>query len=211
MGFVVFEGIDGSGKSSLIVSLSKDLKKRGLNLNLTKEPGGTVLGQKIRKLLIEHTPHPPTAQAENLLYFADRSQHIKEVIEPTLKKGEWLISDRYWASTFAYQCGGRQINEKFVSSLHKLLCPPECEPDLWILLDLPVEVSLQRMEKERKNQRDRFELEERDFHQRVRDYYLKIAQSNPKNWLVVDACQAPEQILKKIIKDLENRNLLDKK
>ena len=207
MAFLVFEGIDCSGKSTLVAALDKELKKRKIEATFTKEPGGTALGQKIRQLLIENGDSPPDSKTEILLLFADRNQHIHEVIKPKVKKGEWVISDRYWASTFAYQCGGRQVDEAFVSDIRKSVCPPDCDPDLWILLDISIEESERRMKKYRSSL-DRFELEDKSFHQRVRDYYLKISKDKSQNWLVLDATLTTEQLLEKVIMALEKQKLL---
>ncbi len=208
MSFLAFEGIDGSGKSTLIKALREDLQKRGFQPVVTREPGGTLIGQKIRSILIEKTDYPPNPYTEILLYYADRHQHITEVIKPSLEKGSFLISDRYWASTFAYQCGGRQIDETFVSHIHQKVCESSLDPDLWILLDLPIEISLERLMKKRKKDPDRFELEEKDFHQRIKDYYLKLSQKNSKSWLVLDATQETQKLLEKVLSYLEKQNLL---
>lgn len=207
MPFLVFEGIDASGKSTLIQALEKELQQRKIKPVVTKEPGGSALGLKIRSLLIEKSSQPPSPHAEVLLYFADRSQHIQEVIKPALEREAWLISDRYWASTFAYQCGGRKMDEEWVLSLKKSTCPDSCEPDLWILLDLPVESSLDRLQTTRTH-RDRFELEKKEFHQGVRDYYLKLSQQSPDSWLVLDALQPPQKLLEKILVTLKEKNIL---
>ena len=209
MSFLAFEGIDGSGKSTLIKALSEDLQKRGLQPVITREPGGTFVGQKIRTVLLEKTSHPPDPYTEILLYYADRQQHISEVIKPALQKGTFLISDRYWASTFAYQCGGRQVDENFVSYIHEKVCESSCDPDLWILLDLPVEESLKRLAKNKGEDRDRFELEKKDFHQRIKDYYLKLSQKNPESWLVLDAAQETQKLLEKVLSRLEKQGRLE--
>lgn len=204
MAFLVFEGIDGSGKSTLLNLLCEELKKRDLNFICTREPGGTYSGQKIRDILLDRqntTIHPLT---ETLLYYADRKQHIEELIKPSLAKGFWLLSDRYWASASAYQCGGRGLEEKFINELKTQVCS-DCEPDLWILLDLPVEVSLKRLLVSRKDYRDRFEREEKDFHQRVRDYYLKLAKEDPSKWLILDATKPPEKLLEQILSCLKHK------
>lgn len=198
MAFVVFEGIDASGKSTLIQLLCQTLEDRSLDFVQTREPGGTDTGKKIRDILLKKQSSSLDSMAETLLYYADRKQHIEELIKPSLKKGLWVLSDRYWASTAAYQCGGRGIDEKFVGQLQKTVCAG-CEPDLWILLDLPVELSLKRLSSSRKGQRDRFELEEKAFHQRLRDYYLQLAKKDPSHWLVLSAEKLPEELLKDIL------------
>jgi len=208
MSFVVFEGIDGSGKSTLIKALYAELQQKGISPILTREPGGTTLGQTIRSLLIQKTSHPPESLTETLLYYADRRQHLSEVIKPALKNRDFLISDRYWASTFAYQCGGRQVDEKLVSHIHKVVCDSETEPDLWILLDLPVKESLNRLVQKRQGDLDRFEAEEIDFHQRIKNYYLKLSQRNSKSWLILDAQQETQKLVKQVLSCLEERSFL---
>ena len=204
MAFLVFEGIDGSGKSTLLNLLSEQLKKQGLNPVCTREPGGSFTGEKIREILLAKQNTSLDSLAETLLYYADRKQHIEEVIKPSLNKGFWLLSDRYWASTSAYQCGGRGVEENFINQLKENTCS-DCEPDLWILLDLPVEISLKRLLVSRKNNRDRFEREEQAFHQRVRDYYLKLAHGDPSKWLLLDATLSPEELLEKLLSYLKER------
>ena len=207
MAFLVFEGVDGSGKTTLIQSLSKVLKKTQIPFVITREPGGTEVGQEIRALLLKKRQLPPLPAVETLLYYADRKQHVDQVIQPALKRGEWILSDRYWASTSAFQCGGRGEDEDFVNLLKERLCGT-CQPDLWVLLDLPVEQSLKRLNKSSNQELDRFEVESREFHQRIRDYYLKLSSENQKKWLILDATQSSEQILSDLLAQLKKRNLL---
>ena len=202
MAFLVFEGIDGSGKTTLLSLLAKQLEKRGLNFISTREPGGSFKGKKIRDILLDQQSPTLDPVAETLLCYADRKQHIEERIKPALKKRLWILSDRYWASTSAYQCGGRGIEESFINFLREQICS-DCEPDLWILLDLPIEISLKRLLLSRKDNRDRFEREEKAFHQKVRDYYLSLARAEPSRWLVLDASQTPEELLKQLLSHLK--------
>ena len=207
MAFLVFEGVDGSGKTTLIQSLSELLKKKGTPFVITREPGGTEVGQEIRALLLKKRQRPPLPTVETLLYYADRKQHVDQVIQPALKKGKWVLSDRYWASTSAFQCGGRGEDEDFINLLKERVCGT-CQPDLWILLDLPIEQSLKRLNKSSNQELDRFEVESREFHQRIRDYYLKLSRKNQKKWLILDAAQSSEQILSDLLIQLKKRNLL---
>ena len=131
------------------------------------------------------------------------------MIAPALDKKTWVLSDRYWASTSAYQCGGRGISESFVETLKKYICGG-CQPHLWVLLDLPVELSLKRLTHFNKKQPDRMEREARGFHQRVKNYYLKLAQKEPDKWLVLDSTQNPPQLLEKLIFYLEAQHFLKK-
>ena len=203
MAFLVFEGVDGSGKSTLIRGFSGVLRKKGIDFVMTREPGGTEIGREIRSLLLKKRRTPPAPSVETLLYYADRKQNVDQVIKPALQRGKWVLSDRYWASTSAFQCGGRAEKESFVNFLREGICG-ECHPDLWVLLDLPVEESLKRLEKRAKNP-DRFESENRSFHQKVRDYYLKLARRERRHWLVLDACLPRDRALSVLTERLEKR------
>jgi len=207
MAFIVFEGVDGSGKSSLIQDFLKELKKRELSFVQSKEPGGSLIGQKIRKLLLDRNNNTLNPLAETLLYYADRAQHIQDVIAPALEKKKWVILDRYWASTSAYQCGGRRISESFVWSLMKEVCKKH-QPDLWVLLDLSLEISLKRLNHSSSKKIDRMEQEKPDFHQRVKNYYLKLAQQEPEKWLILNSSEKPSQLLKQLISQLEKKAFL---
>ncbi|MCY4512092.1 MAG: dTMP kinase [Bdellovibrionales bacterium] len=207
MAFLAFEGIDGSGKTTLIQSLSKILKKQGIPLVITREPGGTEVGQEIRALLLKKRLNPPLPSVETLLYYADRKQNVDQVIQPALKEGKWVLSDRYWASTSAFQCGGRGESEALVNLLREKICG-ECQPDLWILLDLPVEQSLKRLNKFSRSHLDRFESEDREFHQKIRDYYLKLSHENQEKWLILDATEPSSEILSKLLTHLERKKIL---
>lgn len=204
MAFLVFEGLDASGKSTLLDLLCREFREKGLAFVQTKEPGGTKSGEKIRKILLARENNNLDPLTETLLYYADRKQHIEELIQPSLKRGLWVLSDRYWASTSAYQCGGRGVNENFVQKLCQALCGG-CEPDLWILLDLPIEESLKRLFISKRNERDRMEMENSSFHQRVRDYYLQLAREESHKWLVLSAVQEPEQLLKQVLSHLQKK------
>ena len=207
MAFFVFEGVDGSGKSSLIELFSKELEKRGISFIQTKEPGGTPIGEQIRSLLLSRENKKLDPFSETLLYYADRKQHIQDLIAPNLDKKVWILSDRYWASTSAYQCGGRGISENFVDRLKKDICENH-QPDLWILLDIPVELSLKRLAHSTVKTCDRMEQEAFDFHQRVRDYYLKLAKQDPDKWLVLDATQSSLELLEQVISHLKAKSFL---
>ena len=206
MAFLVFEGIDGSGKSTLIDLFCAKLEEKKLSFVKTKEPGGTKIGQEIRNLLLEKSHIHLSSISETLLYYADRRQHIEEFIKPHLKKNITVVSDRYWASTSAYQCGGRNINEGFVESLKQQVCQ-DCEPDLWILLDLPIEITLKRLFLSKKD-RDRMEMENSSFHQRVRDYYLNLAKKDPEKWLVLSGKKSPSILLEELLSHLKSKKIL---
>lgn len=206
MAFLVFEGIDGSGKSTLIDQFCRNLKEKQIPFVQTKEPGGTKIGEKIRKLLLEKNNTLLSPMTEALLYYADRKQHIEEFIKPHLKKNTTVVSDRYWASTSAYQCGGRSLNENFVEALKDQICK-DCEPDLWILLDLPIEITLKRLFVSKKDNRDRIEMENSSFHQRVRDYYLKLAKKNPDKWLILSGEKKTDLLLEELLSRLQSKKI----
>ena len=200
MAFLAFEGVDGSGKTTLIQNIEKNLIQKGCHCIHTREPGGTSLGKDIRNILLRPHGPVPSVETETLLYYADRKHHIDTVIEPALKEGHWVLSDRYWASTNAFQCGGRGVSKDFCNSLKDLICG-EVEPDLWVLLDLPIEVSLGRL----KDPKDRFESESTGFHQKVREFYLALAKASPKDWLVLDATKPQEELVQATLQELSKR------
>ena len=204
MAFLVFEGIDASGKSTLLNLLCEKLERAGLSFVQTREPGGTRIGEQIRTTLLERQNTSLDPLAETLLYYSDRKQHIEELIKPAFKKGLWILSDRYWASTSAYQCGGRGIDEGFIEQLRRTVCS-SYEPDLWILLDLSVEKALKRLSTSKKDNRDRFERESKIFHQRVRNYYLQLAKKEPSKWLILDAARPPDSLLGQVLSHLQRK------
>ena len=144
--------------------------------------------------------------SETLLFYADRKQHIKNVIKPALEKGKWVLSDRYWASTSAYQCGARGISEEFVENLKNHVLEG-LEPDLWIFLDTPVEVAKKRRY-QYKFLRDRMEIEGEGFQQKVRDYYIKLMEKRSWKWLVLDGTKRKEELLDLIMEKLEEKRFL---
>jgi len=177
--FIVFEGGEGSGKSTQAKALSVQLRRVGFNVVLTHEPGGTLLGNKLRRWL--KWGRGVTTQTEPFLFLASRSQLVTKVIRPALERGEIVICDRFDASTFAYQGYGRGMDLDFLETLNGFVTDG-VKPDLIILLDLDVEKGLRR----KRMRLDCFEREEFAFHQRVRDAYLKLATADPERWMVVD-------------------------
>lgn len=182
--FITFEGVDGAGKSTHIPALAETLRNRGIDVVLTREPGGTVLGEKLRDLLLHEAMHPET---EAILMFAARREHIAQVIQPALDRGAYVLSDRFTDASFAYQHGGRGVSEAKLQQL-ELLVQGDLQPDLTLLFDLPVEVSLQRLANARDP--DKFERENAEFFQKIRDAYLSRAKQFPKRIQVVDAHQS---------------------
>jgi thymidylate kinase (EC 2.7.4.9) len=192
--FITFEGIEGSGKTTQSRILKEKLIKEGLPVIHTFEPGGTVLGEKIREILLD--PHMKIYPvSELLLYFAVRIQHVYEKIKPALEKGYVVICDRFHDSTLAYQGYGRGVSLKIINDLYKMFVD-NLKPDLTILLDLPAEIGLKRNEEA--NKRDRFELEDITFHNKVKQGYLEIARSDPERFFIIDATSSPEQISESI-------------
>ena len=171
--FITLEGIEGSGKSTNLVTIKSILDQYKIDYVLTREPGGGPLGPHLRKLLLDKD-QSISPSVEMLLMMADRRDHVDNLINPNLDKGIWVISDRYLDSTIAYQGGGRQLDIDLINSLSASLKLPT--PDFTLLFDLPVDVALERA-KER-SELDRFEREPKDFHSRIRESYLELASTN---------------------------------
>ncbi len=210
MAFLVFEGLDGSGKSTLIEHLAGELKRRGCDLVLTREPGGTAMAEDIRKLLLRVDGETPVARAELLLYEAARAQHVERVIRPALAAGLWVVCDRFTASSVAFQCYGRELERTAVDWLNKYAVAG-IEPDLFILLDLPVEKSLERRQARTVGtgvEDDRFEKEKQVFHEAVRRGYLAQANEDPQQWLVLDAQRTQNELFDDLMLHLTSRSWL---
>jgi dTMP kinase len=207
MYFLAFEGLDGAGKSTLMQGLRRELEGRGLGFVLSREPGGTPLGQEIRTLLLRVGGTPPVPRAEALLYQADRAQHVETLIRPALLRGEWVLSDRFAASSVAFQAGGRSLRDEEIAWLNRF-STGGLEPHLYVLLDLTVEESLRRLAG-RPQETDRFEREAKDFHERVRQAYLKMAAAAPERWLVLSAAAPAEALLAELLTALKKRKWLD--
>jgi len=208
MPFLAFEGLDGSGKSTLMNQLEAQLKQNHILVMRTREPGGTELGEEIRQLILRTSGEAPVPRTELLLYQAIRAQHVEQKIKPALARQEWVLSDRFAASSIAFQAGGRSISQEDVVWLNQF-STKGLQPDLTVLLDLPVEDSLARREQRQQKtgiQADRIEKEKNDFHQRVRDSFLQQAQQNKENWLVLDAEKPTEELMKILWSDLRRRN-----
>lgn len=207
MFFLAFEGLDGSGKSSLMNQLQNHLSQNNKSFIKTREPGGTVIGDQLRGIILAKTNEVPTPRTELLLYEASRAQHVDLVIKPALENKNWVLCDRFSASSLAFQSGGRQISEDQVNWLNDF-ATSSLKPDLNILLDLTVEESQRRRQK-RGEDDDRMESEEEAFHQRVRAGFLKQAVQHPTEWLVLDAAQPPEDLFQILIKELKSRQWLE--
>jgi len=190
--FITFEGGEGSGKSGQAKALYQRLTKLAIPAILTREPGGTTFGDKLARWLKRTQDTDISPLVELLLFNASRAQLVAEVIQPSLKSGMVVISDRYADSTTAYQGYGRGLDLQMVRAINNT-ATQGLKPDLTILLDIPAEDGLAR---KKGGEKDRFEQEELAFHQRVRQGYFKLAAAEPERWLVIDASQPKDKIHK---------------
>jgi dTMP kinase len=192
---ITLEGPEGAGKSTQCAALVKWLCEAGYDPVVTREPGGTELGRRVRQILLE-TELNIAARAEILLYAADRAQHVEKLIVPALEKGQVVVCDRYFDSTMAYQGYARQLGIDFVEQVNKLSVGTVV-PDLTLLFDIPVEEGMAR---KAAGQLDRMEKETLDFHRRVREGYLRIAESEPARVKVIDARNNMDMVTREAIK-----------
>lgn len=189
--FITVEGGEGVGKSTNMEFIEQRLRQQGVDLVVTREPGGTALGEGIRELLLQPREEVVAPAAELLLIFAARAQHLSEVIKPALATGKWVLCDRFTDATYAYQGGGRQMPVAMVRELEDLV-QGELRPDCTLLLDAPVEVGMARAQG--RGELDRFELEQREFFERVRATYLKLAEESSGRYRLVDASRPLEEV-----------------
>jgi len=197
---ITIEGVEGAGKSTVRQLVHEKLNALSVDHILTREPGGTAIAETIREILLKKHDEAMCAETELLLVFAGRAQHIKQVIQPALEQGRWVVSDRFTDASYAYQGAGRGISETDIASLEKLV-QHDLQPDLTFLLDIPVEQGLQRIE--RRAEKDRIEVEAMDFFNRIRNCYLKRAELFPQRFRIVNAAQELSMIKKDIDKILE--------
>ncbi|MFL9611075.1 dTMP kinase [Methylobacillus sp. Pita2] len=190
--FITLEGQDGSGKSSQIPAITGLLEGLGHAVVSTREPGGTPVSEALRAMLLKDDMDPVT---ETMLICAARKQHIEEVISPALSRGDAVVSDRFFDSTYAYQHGGRGVPEDTIFTLSKI-AQGDLQPDLTLLFDVPESVCLERMQGSRVA--DRFEKESLDFFTRVRNAYLSLAERNPERVVVIDSHQPIEAVAKDV-------------
>jgi dTMP kinase len=186
--FITFEGMDGAGKSTHIAWFAEALRQRGHDVVVTREPGGTLLGEQLREILLNR---PMNIGTEALLMFAARLEHIEQVIRPGLRAGQWVISDRFSDASFAYQGGGRGLSWEKLSQLEQWV-HPDLQPDLTLFFDVPVDVARQRLANN--VSLDRFEQEQADFFVRVRAGYHKRIQQHPQRYVVIDAARNVENV-----------------
>jgi dTMP kinase len=195
--FITFEGIDGAGKSTQIDFVAARLRERGIDVVVTREPGGTEIGEALRELVLRQ---PMAARTETLLVFAARAQHVEQVIVPALAAGRWVVCDRFTDATYAYQSGGRGVPEAAVEALERWV-HPDLQPDLTFLFDVAPEVAAQRLSAARAA--DRFEAEQRDFFARVRAVYLERARRFPARFVVLDGTQPAETVRARLVEALD--------
>ena len=186
--FITLEGMDGAGKSTHIPDIIKLLELKGVEVISTREPGGTLLGEQLRTLLLNEAMHPET---ETLLMFAARREHISQIIEPALARGAWVLSDRFTDATYAYQSGGRDVLANKVIELEAWV-QGDLQPDLTLLFDVPVEVSVARLACARAP--DKFERETKEFFTKIRNAYLDRANKNPNRFCMINSNQALDDV-----------------
>lgn len=199
--FITVEGIEGAGKSTAIQSVTEALDKTATEHIITREPGGTPLAEDIRHLLLKPRNEEVTSDTELLLMYACRSQLINTVINPALNRGVHVVSDRFNDASFAYQGGGRNISLEFIQLLDTWVLH-DLKPELTILLDLPVEIGLQRASK--RGAKDRIEQETLAFFEKVRASYLQRAANDPDRFIIIDATESPQQVRGNILSAIEN-------
>ena len=190
--FITFEGVDGAGKSTHLTWFANALRQRGFDVVVTREPGGTPLGEQLREILLNQ---PMDIGTEALLMFAARLEHIEQVIKPALEVGKWVISDRFSDASFAYQGGGRGLDWGKLSQLEQWV-HPNLQPDRTLFFDVPVEIARQRLTNN--TSLDRFEQEQSDFFERVRAAYHKRVRQNPLRYMIIDAAQPISTIKQKL-------------
>lgn len=190
--FITLEGMDGAGKSTHIASIVAALHARGHEVVITREPGGTTLGERLRELLLHESMH---AETETLLMFAARREHIASVIAPALARGAWVLSDRFTDATYAYQCGAKGVDVGKVQLLEQWV-QGDLQPDITLLFDVPVEVSMQRLANAREP--DKFERENADFFTRIRNTYLNRAKEIPDRFKVIDSNRPLDEVKLKV-------------
>jgi dTMP kinase len=206
--FITLEGIEGSGKTTQIEYLVAFFENKGNPCVITREPGGTVIGNKIRAILLDPECKDMDAKTELLLYMADRAQHIHSLVKPSLAAGKTVLCDRYFDATLVYQGYARGLNIALIKNLHATLFE-DLKPDVTILLDLAPQVGLQRAWKQlnngqRSNKEGRFEEEKLEFHQRVREGYLELAKAEPDRFHIIDAAQDEQKVRDNILKIIDS-------
>jgi dTMP kinase len=201
--FITFEGIEGSGKTTQIKLLLKAMKKQGIACLATREPGGTKIGQQIRAILLDPKNRKMDSRTELLLYLADRCQHLAEKIQPALDNGQWVVSDRFWDASVVYQVIARGLDGKLLARLRPWILG-ELRPDRTFLLDLPAASGLARAWERingsiKAGRESRFEKEDLEFHEKIRQGYLKLARREPDRIKVINAALPTSEIHRLIL------------
>jgi dTMP kinase len=204
--FLTIEGIEGVGKTTQVARLSHYLAKRGIDHVVTREPGGTPYAEKIRDLVLRPRDETLPPAAELLLMFAARAVHLANHIEPVLNAGRWVICDRFTDATYAYQGAGRGMSQTDIRFLETLV-QGALRPDLTLLLDVPVDVGLERSrQRDAGGVRDRFDGEQAEFFERVREAYLSRARAEPQRMAIIDAVASMDEVTTRITQVLESRS-----
>lgn len=190
--FITFEGVDGAGKSTGLEWFVAALRQRGIDLLVTREPGGTPLGEQLREILLHQPMH---AETEAMLMFAARREHVEQVIRPALQRGTWVISDRFSDASFAYQGGGRGVPLAKLEQLEQWV-HGDLQPDLTLLFDIPIEVARQRLNNNASL--DKFEREQGEFFERVRQAYLARAAKIPQRYAIIRAEKSLDEVQRQL-------------
>lgn len=199
--FITVEGVEGVGKTTNVQLICRWLEEHGIPFIATREPGGTVYGEKIRHLLLDVSDGPLDPMAELLLVFAARAQHLAEKILPALRQGQWVVCDRFTDATFAYQGGGRGIDQSRITALENLV-QGDLRPDLTIVLDIPPAIGMERIRQ--RGERDRFEREQLAFFERTRAVYLARIAEQPQRYRQIDAARALDAVQSEICQVLDD-------
>lgn len=200
--FITFEGGEGAGKSTQLARAADWLRGRGLEVVVTREPGGTPRAERLREILLERSSEPMPGACELLLMFAARASHVENLVRPAVQRGAWVLCDRYTDATYAYQGGGRRVAVASIDALVAIV-HPDLWPDLTLLLDLPVEAGLARARlRNGAGGPDRFETEQRGFFERVRATYLERAQREPGRFRVIDAASGVDEVAARVRREL---------
>lgn len=197
--FITLEGGEGVGKSTNLQFIKRLLEERQIPFILTREPGGTGIAEKIRGILLERQDENLSEQAELLLVFAARAQHIQQVILPALQQGQWVVCDRFTDATYAYQGGGRNMDMQTIAWLENAV-QGELRPDLTLVFDAPIEIGMQRAK--RRGELDRFETEQLAFFERVRQTYLQRAATDLRRYKIIDASQTLADVRRQLRHEL---------
>lgn len=205
--FITFEGGEGSGKTTQLEKLAQALEKKGFPVLKTREPGGSVIGAKIRQILLDGNHEDLHPLTELLLYAADRAQHVREVLRPALAQNKIILCDRYQDSTDVYQGAARGLDPRCVQTLGEI-ATDGLTPHWTLLLDMPVEIGLRRSKKrltQENSNEDRFEKEALEFHEKVREGFLRKAQRDPERFIVFNADQDPDRLHQEILSEVLKR------